>query len=194
MSDDEFDEETDEETYSAIRTVLGSTRRTARWHLTDEVDILTAFGRSSFDLRQVEATGRPVAEISVTCVLGTVTLVVPPGTLVVLDGNSFLARAVSEVEPGDVSSLPRIEVTATTVLGRVKVHSLAPEINVAEVAEVVEVAEVAEPTPTETELFSEPVDPSPVEDLAVEEPAVEQAAVEEPAPVDADPDASPLAS
>ena len=48
MSDDTLDEETDEETYSAIRTVLGSTRRTARWHLTDEVDVLTALGRSSF--------------------------------------------------------------------------------------------------------------------------------------------------
>lgn len=120
MSDDI---DADEETYSAIRTVLGSTRRTARWHLTDEVDVLTALGRSSFDLRLVETTGRAVAEISVTCILGTVNLIVPPGTLVVLDGTSFLARAASEVEPGAPSELPRIEVTATTVLGRVRVVS-----------------------------------------------------------------------
>ena len=115
--------ETDDETYSAIRTVLGSTHRTARWHLTDEVDVLTALGRSSFDLRLVETTGRPVVEMSVTCLLGTVNLVVPPGTLVVLDGTSFLARAISEVAPGPESRLPRIEVTATTILGRVRIVS-----------------------------------------------------------------------
>lgn len=142
-------DDSDEETYSAIRTVLGSTKRTARWHLTDEVDVLTALGRSNFDLRLVETTGRPVAEISVTCILGTVSLVVPPGTLVVLDGTSFLARAASEVEPGDVSSLPRIEVTATTVLGRVKIVSR--EVEGAIVADT-EVAAAAvadhEPAPT----------------------------------------------
>lgn len=121
MSDDALD--TDDETYSAIRTILGSTHRTARWHLTDEVDVLTALGRSSFDLRLVETSGRPTAELSVTCVLGTVTLVVPPGTLVVLDGTSFLARAACDVEPGPESNLPRIEVTATTVLGRVRIIS-----------------------------------------------------------------------
>lgn len=116
-------DDTDDETYSAIRTVLGSTHRTARWHLTDEVDVLTALGRSSFDLRLVETTGRPVVEMSVTCLLGTVNLVVPPGTLVVLDGTSFLARAISEVAPGPESMLPRIEVTATTILGRVRIVS-----------------------------------------------------------------------
>jgi hypothetical protein len=126
MSDENLD--ADEETYSNIRTVLGSTHRTARWHLTDEVDVLTALGRSSFDLRLVETTGRPIVEVSVTCILGTVSLVVPPGTLVVLDGTSFLARAISEVEPGPESALPRIEVTATTVLGRVRIISREADV------------------------------------------------------------------
>ena len=90
--------------------------------------MLTALGRSSFDLRLVETTGRPVVEMTVTCILGTVNLVVPPGTLVVLDGTSFLARALSEVEPGPESSLPRIEVTATTILGRVRIVSREAEI------------------------------------------------------------------
>ncbi|MEZ5246334.1 MAG: hypothetical protein R2707_14625 [Acidimicrobiales bacterium] len=117
-----------EATYSNIRTLFGSTHRTARWHLSDEVDVLTAFGRSSFDLRLVETTGRPTVEMSVTCILGTVSLVVPPGTLVVLDGTSFLARAACEVEPGPVSALPRIEVTATTILGRVKIVSRDGEV------------------------------------------------------------------
>lgn len=160
MSDDAPD---NDETYSVIRTVLGSTHRTARWHLTDEVDILTALGRSSFDLRLVETTGRPVAEISVTCVLGTVNLVVPPGTLVVLDGNSFLARAISEVEPGDVSGLPRIEVTATTILGRVRVISregAAKPVEIVEPEAVADPEPVVEPAPGGDSQDAEAVEPA----------------------------------
>lgn len=126
----------DDETYSAVRTLLGSTNRDARWHLTDEVDVLTALGRARFDLRQVETTGRPVTEISVTCVLGSVYFVVPPGTLVVLDGTSFLARAGCEVAPGAESELPRIEITANTYLGRVRVVSAEPEAAPVEAIEV----------------------------------------------------------
>lgn len=179
MSDDT---DADEETYSAIRTVLGSTHRTARWHLTDEVDVLTALGRSSFDLRLVETTGRPVAEISVTCFLGTVNLVVPPGTLVVLDGTSFLARAASEVEPGAASALPRIEVTATTVLGRVRVVS----------RELEEATAIDVPPAIDTEAL---VDLPPIESDATETddadvaPGSEIADDGEPGP-----DAEPLAS
>jgi hypothetical protein len=135
----------DDETYSTIRTVLGTTERTERWHLTDEVDVLTALGRARFDLRLVETTGRPVAEISVKCFLGSVSLIVPPGTLVVLDGTSFLASANCQVEAGDGSDLPRIEVTATTVLGRVKiVSSESPAV-----IETLDTA-TAETTPPET--------------------------------------------
>lgn len=114
----------EETTYSAIRTILGKSVRRERWHLTDEVDVLTALGRSVFDLRGVETTGRPVVEIAATCLLGSIRLIVPPGTMVVLDGTSFLASASSIVRPGDESALPRIELTATTILGRVKIVSL----------------------------------------------------------------------
>ena len=144
MSDDTNEDE--EETYSLIRTVLGSTRRTDRWHLTDEVQILTALGRSRFDLRGAESTGSPVVEVSVMCVLGTVSLLVPHGTLVVLDGTSFLASASSRVSPGTSSHLPRIEVTATTVLGRVRIVSLDDEpVELVPAAEPVVAAEEAPP-------------------------------------------------
>lgn len=117
MSDDE------DLTYSSIKTVLGGARRDERWHLTDEVDVLTILGSGRFDLRDVETSGRDVVEINVTCVLGVVDLVVPVGTMVVLDGTSFLASAKSRVAGGCSSELPRLEVTATTVLGRVRVRT-----------------------------------------------------------------------
>lgn len=113
-----------ETSYSAIRTILGRSDRRERWHLTDEVDVLTALGRSVFDLRRVETTGRAVVEIGITCLLGSVRLIVPPGTMVVLDGTSFLASASSVVRPGGGSGFPRVEVTATTILGKVKIISL----------------------------------------------------------------------
>lgn len=118
------DEDLDDETYSVVRTVLGSTRRDERWHLTDELRMLTALGRARFDLRAAETTGHDVAEVHLLCVLGTVDLIVPVGTMVVLDGNSFLASASSRVADGGAVDLPRIEVTATTVLGRVRVRSV----------------------------------------------------------------------
>ena len=57
MSENETDE--DEVTYSAVRSVFGSSRRNARWHLTDELDILTACGRATFDLREVRPLRQP---------------------------------------------------------------------------------------------------------------------------------------
>jgi len=155
----------DDETYSAIRTVLGTTERTARWHLTDEVDVLTALGRARFDLRLVETTGRPVAEMSVKCFLGSVSLVVPPGTLVVLDGTSFLASANCQVEAGDESVLPRIEVTATTVLGRVKIVSSEPavveahsdEAELSDVPDVPAVPELSDEAELSDETTAQPI-------------------------------------
>lgn len=127
MSDESDVTPTGDDTYSLIRTILGSTERADRWHLTDEVQVLTALGRARFDLRGAVPTGSPVVEFSITCVLGSVNLLVPHGTLVVLDGTSFLASAHSHVAPGVSERLPRIEVTATTILGRVRVRSLDDE-------------------------------------------------------------------
>ena len=140
MSDD-----ADEVTYSAVRSVFGSNRRDARWHLTDELDILTACGRATFDLRQVETTGGEVVEVTATCVLGSISFVVPRGTVVVLDGTSFLAAARSDVSADGSPDLPRIEIT-TTILGSVRVYSTDDEL----------VAEVGPAEPTDEPAATRP--------------------------------------
>ncbi len=171
MSDDE------DVTYSSIKTVLGGARRDQRWHLTDEVDVLTLLGSGRFDLRDVETSGRDVVEISVTCVLGVVDLVVPVGTMVVLDGASFLASAKSRVAGGCPSELPRLEVTATTILGRVRVRTIESDDEPCD-------AEAAAPVVAATEIDTAEVGADRVEDSPAV-PAVEPPAVEQVEPADA---------
>lgn len=172
----------DEETYSSIQTLVGSTRREHRWHLTDEVDILTVFGRARFDLRGVETTGGDVVEVTVKCFFGVVDFIVPDGTVVVLDGTSFLATARSDVSPEGETELPRIEITATTVLGAVRV--LSP---IEEEEEVEEEAAVEEPMPEPVDEDSgdEVVNDEAPADSPEPEPAV--AAVEDEPPAASEP-------
>ena len=156
MSDDDL-------TVSEVRALLGTTRRDARWHLTDELDILCLFARARFDLRQVETTGHEVVEVTVTCAFGAVDFLVPDGTMVVLNGTSFLASANSDVAATGSSSLPRIEITASTVLGRVKVVSPSrdPKANTDDVEVIAEsgtAPAAAEPVP---ETKPAPAQPTP---------------------------------
>lgn len=129
MSDDEIHNTT-------VRTVLGSSRREHRWDLAHEVDITTALGKSFFDLRRARPMGEDDVEISISCFLGSVELLVPVGTRVTLEGSTFLAGASSDVSgeddapPSDDdgvdvigSTLPRLDISANAVLGRVRVRT-----------------------------------------------------------------------
>jgi len=154
--------DSDETTYSAVRTVLGTTRRDSCWHLTDEVDVLTVLGRSVFDLRSVETTGGEVVEISVNCLFGMVDFIVPDGTMVVLDGTSFLAGTRSDVTDDGEHDGPRVEITALTILGRTRVFSpgsQATELDETDVPEAVEpeTAEVDAPAVAESVEVVDPV-------------------------------------
>ncbi len=127
----------DEEIHNTtVRTVLGSSRREHRWDLAHEVDITTVLGKSFFDLRLARPMGETDVEISISCFLGSVELLVPVGTRVTLEGSTFLAGASSDVsgeedappsdEPGvDLAGtmLPRLDISATAVLGRVRVRT-----------------------------------------------------------------------
>ncbi len=163
-------------TVSNVRALFGTTRRDARWHLTDELDILCLSARARFDLRQVETTGNDVVEVTVTCAFGSVDFLVPDGTMVVLDGTSFLASARSDVAAEGESRLPRIEITATTVLGRVKIVSPSHDPNSLTDDELVELA--SNETPLEqpqSATVSEPghtpaVEPAPIGNPVVPKP------------------------
>lgn len=131
---DESDDAGGEMTSSDVRTVLGTARRDQRWSLTELVEVQTILGRTRFDLRNA----RPLSpdddvEMSISCVLGTVELLVPYGTRVQLDGTTYLGGSSSDVTESDPdadsgswappASIPPLDITATVILGRVRVHT-----------------------------------------------------------------------
>ena len=111
-----------------------------------------------------------------TCAFGSVDFLVPDGTMVVLDGTSFLASARSDVAAEGESRLPRIEITATTVLGRVKIVSPSHDPDSLTDDELVELA--SNETPLEqpqSATVSEPehtpaVEPAPIGNPVVPKP------------------------
>ena len=111
-----------EETTSSIVTILGSTRRDRRWLLTDEIEMSTYMGTSTFDLREAEAPGGQQIDVFARCILGSVLVVVPPGTKVTLDGHTVVARASCDVlDDGEESPLPALNITASSYFGSIRV-------------------------------------------------------------------------
>jgi hypothetical protein len=117
------DDDEDDGGYSRIISVVAGCDRRDRWWLAGTTSVVSLFARSHLDLREVVTDpGVEVVDLTVLCVTGSVTIVVPEGTDVTLSGTSLLASSVCLVAAGATAShLPRIEITATTVLGRIRV-------------------------------------------------------------------------
>jgi hypothetical protein len=127
----------DEEIHNTtVRTILGSSRRENRWDLAHELEITTFLGKSFFDLRHARPMGTDDVVIAISCILGSVELLVPIGTRVTLEGSTFLAGASSDVSGDEdgpveetegvdlaVNRLPRLDIAATAALGRVRVRT-----------------------------------------------------------------------
>jgi hypothetical protein len=112
-----------QEPVSRIVAVIGGTRRRDQWLLAPETHVVSVLGHTMLDLRQVECHAA-IVEMTILSVLGGVTILVPDGTEVRLSGATYLGSSDSAVTHAEVASgLPRLIVTATTVLGRVRVVS-----------------------------------------------------------------------
>jgi hypothetical protein len=108
---------------SRIVAVIGGARRRDQWLLATETQVVSVLGHTMLDLRQVECHA-PEVEITILSALGGVTILVPDGTEVRLSGATYLGSSDSSVAPAArPDGMPRLIVTATTVLGRVRVVS-----------------------------------------------------------------------
>jgi hypothetical protein len=112
-----------QEPVSRIVAVIGGARRRDQWLLAAETQVVSVLGNTMLDLRQVECHASEV-EITILSALGGVTILVPDGTEVRLSGATYLGSSDSCVTPAErPAGIPRLIVTATTVLGRVRVVS-----------------------------------------------------------------------
>jgi hypothetical protein len=112
-----------QEPVSRIVAVIGGTRRREQWLLAAQTHVVSVLGHTMLDLRQVECHAATV-EMTILSVLGGVTILVPDGTEVRLSGATYLGSSDSAVaHAGTAPGVPRLIVTATTVLGRVRVVS-----------------------------------------------------------------------
>lgn len=109
-----------------IVSVIGGARRTNRWKVAPQTSVLTLFGRCLLDLRRADTAADEIW-FGATSVFATVEIIVPEGTVVQPSGMAFLAGSSCVVpEAKTASHLPEIEIEATTVFGRLDIHTGDP--------------------------------------------------------------------
>jgi len=109
--------------------VLGACRRQGRWEVSARTSALVIFGHCHIDFR--EAYADPELEnmkLSVFCLFGNATFLMPEGAHVRPSVVSLLASTGFDVPPSDAeSSLPTIVLESTTLFGRCRVEIATDE-------------------------------------------------------------------
>ncbi|MGI9608355.1 MAG: hypothetical protein ACR2P0_19655 [Acidimicrobiales bacterium] len=106
-----------------LMAVLGVCRRRGRWEISSRTNALVLFGHCFVDFRQAY-TDPEVEKIkmSVTCVFGNTTFLMPHGADVKPSAMSLFASTGFEVpESATECQLPTIEMETTTLFGRTRV-------------------------------------------------------------------------
>jgi hypothetical protein len=109
-----------------ITCVFGENKRVGRWRLPRALRVLTVFGETELDLREVQ-TDVDVVEITGRCVFGSVKVIVPEGVEVDLAGSAlFASRDVKLAPVPRLAGTPLVRVTMSTYFGEVTVRSKGP--------------------------------------------------------------------
>lgn len=104
------------------RAVLSSLRREGRWRLAPRTRFSAVLGSVTLDLRQAVLPG-PDVEIEARAILGSVTVVVPPGVEVDVSGSGVLSSEDLQVEGVASAGAPRIRIRHSGMLGSLSVRS-----------------------------------------------------------------------
>lgn len=102
-----------------VSGVFGTAQLAGRWQTGDRVRARAVLGACDADLRRLDGE----VAVRATAVLGSVDVVVPPGTEVELTGWGALGSRKVAVRPGDG---PTVRVRAVAVLGTVRVVERRP--------------------------------------------------------------------
>ncbi len=117
------------ESNAKIVSVVGGCRRSGRWIVPAETDMMTLFGRAVIDLREARTSAEQL-EFTCLSVFANITFLVPEGAEVRPSGMAILGSSRSTVPISDVEChLPPMSVDATTIFGRIRIRTtdLDPE-------------------------------------------------------------------
>lgn len=106
-----------------MTALLGSCRRTGRWKIAARSTAFVFLGNCSIDYREayVDVEDESI-RLSVLCVLGRATFIVPEGSDVQPSVVSLLGSTVFDVPEVDAESpLPTLIIDSTTLLGRCRI-------------------------------------------------------------------------
>lgn len=114
---------------SKVTAVLGSTARRGRWRVPGRISALVVFGRCHVDYREAFVDDDvEKLRLSVLCLFGSATFIVPEGADVIPSVVSLLASTDFEVPEVELASpFPVLMIESTTLLGRCRVVTVDPD-------------------------------------------------------------------
>lgn len=105
-----------------IRAILSGASRKGVWHVEPVTDIVTVLGSVELDFREAVLPGQEV-NLKLTCVLGSVEVIVPPEMRVIDSGSDVLSgrEITGNTEESVQPDAPVLRITGTTVLSGIEV-------------------------------------------------------------------------
>ncbi|WP_203883164.1 DUF1707 SHOCT-like domain-containing protein [Planotetraspora kaengkrachanensis] len=113
-----------------VVAVMGDAKRNGTWRIDQEIGAVSVMGDVTLDLREAEVR-TPEVEITATCVMGDLKIIVPDGVDVQLSGVAIMGdKKVQVVEAPAGQNAPVVKVKAFVLMGDVKIigDSLATPI------------------------------------------------------------------
>jgi Domain of unknown function (DUF1707)/Cell wall-active antibiotics response 4TMS YvqF len=106
--------------------ILSTVSRKGRWMVPQELSAVAVLGDVKLDLRAA-ALSSPVTTIRVQAILGDVTLVVPPGVRVEVNGSPVMGEIRDRVDDAHLGpGAPLVRVDAFVLLGQFTARTKAP--------------------------------------------------------------------
>ena len=105
-----------------LRATLGETKRGGRWRVPARLALRAVLGEVEVDLRDAELPAGGV-DVDARATLGTIRLLVPPGTPVSLSGRSVLGerKVRGGLADGERAGGPEVRIHGLAVLGEIHV-------------------------------------------------------------------------
>lgn len=117
-----------------LTAVLGACKRRGRWQVSSQTKAFVLFGHCYIDYREAYADDElEKMKLSVLCILGNATFIVPEGSDIQPSVVSLLASTAFDVPVVETKSpLPPLAIESTTLLGRCRVVTISAEEAAAE--------------------------------------------------------------